>query len=252
VDAGELAEGLAAALSFVPRIEVASRTERDRIFTRVKAPGHELEIVYLTSTHHVAVAAALSKAAENAKSIKVVIVREKRFEFPGTWEAVNERRAAFERLPNARWLWVDREDLARCLNLARLLSKARAQRLEIPGSGTLSLTEARAALANAQAPDQWASVAAITRWLSDVPMDKPSVMARTPIPAAAPVPAAMPAPVPAPAPAHEEPVSVPARAAAPSAAPPTLRAWLSLGREVGRSAVTRYVAKVRTLVRGRD
>ena len=258
VDAGELAEALNAALSFVPQVEVTSRTERDRIFTRVKAPGHELEMTYLTSLHHIGVAAALSRAAETAKTTKVVIVREKRFEFPAAWETVNERRAAFERLPNARWLWVERDDLARCLNLARLLSKARAQRLELAGSGMLSLAEARAALATAQAPDQWSSVAAITRWLSDVPMDRPAVGARVAVPApvSAPAPASASAPAPAPASAPaplSAPASTPAPASAPAPstppAPPTLRAWLSLGREVGRSAVSRYVEKVRTFVR---
>jgi hypothetical protein len=246
-DAAELAEALTSALGFAPNLAVSHRTERDRVVTSVKAPGHELVLVYLTSSQHGSVAATLTKAAELARGTKVVVVREKRFDFPNTWETVRERRSSFERLPNARWLWLDGEDLARCLTLARLLSKARAKKLDVAGSDEpLSIDRVRDAILGMHAPAEWESAALITRWLSDVPRETvaaarevqvevgPAVEAR---PSSA---AALPAlPIPA-SPQASEP-----------APPPTLRAWLSQGRELGRSAVTRYVQRVRTLV-GRD
>ncbi len=233
-DAAELAEALTSALGFASNLAISHRTERDRVMTWVKAPGHELAIVYLTSTHHASVAATLAKAAELARTTKVAVVREKRLEFPSTWETVQERRSAFERLPNARWLWIEGEDLARCLTLARLLSKSRAKKLLAAGSGDPVAPDlVREAVLRTQSPGEWPSVSSITRWLSDIPRDSPSTVRETPVPSAAPVP----------------PASVPAPAA--SASPPTLRQWLAQGRALGRLAASRWVEKVRALV-GRD
>ncbi len=242
-DAGELAEALTSALGFVPNLAINHRTERDRVVTSVKAPGHELSMVYLTSSQHGAVAATLAKATELARSTKVVIVREKRFDFPGTWETVRERRSSFERLPNARWLWLEREDLALCLTLARFLSKARAKKLDVAGWGEpLPLDRVREAILDIAAPGEWQSVASITRWLSDVPRETPALRA-------------LPRDEDRPAPAGPEPrrasvAASPAPESPPASErpPPTLRAWLAMGRDLGRSAVSRYVQKVRTVV----
>ncbi len=228
VDAGELAEGLLSALSFVSSVEVTTRTEKDRIQTSVRSPGHELAVVYLTSTHHLSVAATLAKAAELAQTKKVVIVREKRFELPSTWEAVHERRAAFERLPNARWLWLSRDDTARWLTLARLLSLTRAKRLRRGASDeAFSLEEIRDETARALSPAQWQSVESITRWLSDIPRDHS--------PPALPKPSTRP--------------DVDTAKAAPPPPEPSLRAWLSQGRDLGRTMAIRYAARLRSLTR---
>jgi hypothetical protein len=172
IDAGELAEGLAAALAYVPQLELETRSERERILTVVRAPGSELTILYLTSSHHASVAAGLARASELARSGKVAIVREKRFDFPASWATVDERRAAFERLPNARWLWLDRDEAARCLTLARLSSLARAKRLRSPGSDeALSLEWVRVSATEELVPSEWSGVLSVARWLSDVPRE---------------------------------------------------------------------------------
>jgi hypothetical protein len=237
-DAAELAEALTSALGCASHLAISHRTERDRVTTWVKAPGHELAIVYLTSTHHGSVAATLAKAAELARSTKVAIVREKRFEFPSTWETVQERRSAFERLPNARWLWIEGEDLAQCLTLARLLSKSRAKKLHAAGSGDpLTPDLVREAVLRTRTPGEWPSVSSITRWLSDIPRDSPSAVRETPASSVVPAPAPPVAP---------SPVSESA-----SASPPSLREWLAQGRALGRSAASRWVEKVRAFV-GRE
>ena len=86
------------------------------------------------------------------------------------------------------------------------------------------------------------SVAFITRWLSDIPRETPAARAlprseNRPAPGAPETRQVLAAVWPAPdsRPATERP-------------PPTLRAWLAMGRDLGRSAVSRYVQKVRTVV----
>lgn len=255
-DAAELAEALSSALGFASHLMVSHRTERDRVITSVKAPGHELAMVYLTSLQHGSVASTLVKAAELARATKVVIVREKRFDFPSTWETVQERRSTFERLPNARWLWLEREDLARCLTLARLLSKARAKKLDVPGSDEpLPLERLREAVLGMGSPGEWQSIASITRWLSDVPRETLTVFRELPREEVRPAPEARPSPATS-SPATSLPTASRLAASPPGpepsqasgSPPPTLRSWLSQGRDLGRSAVTRYVQKVRALV----
>jgi len=255
-DAAELAEALSSALGFVAHLVVTHRTERDRVITSVKAPGHELAMVYLTSSQHISVAATLVKAAELARTTKVVIVRERRFDFPSTWEIVQERRSSFERLPNARWLWLEREDLARCLTLARLLSKARAKKLDVEGlDEPLPVEKLREAVLGMWAPGEWQSIASITRWLSDVPRETLTVIRESPRAEVRPAPEAVPSPVTS-SPATSSPAASPLPPSPPASEPlrppgsppPTLRSWLSQGRDLGRSAVTRYVQKVRALV----
>ena len=200
-------------------------------------------MVYLTSSQHGSVAATLAKATELARNTKVVIVREQRFDFPSTWETVQERRSTFERLPNARWLWLEREDLARCLTLARLLSKARAKKLDVAGwDEPLPLDRVREAILGMSAPAEWPSAASIRRWLSDVPRETQAIRA---------LPRDQGRPAPESPGTRQVPVAVlPAPEAAPATErpPPTLRAWLAMGRDLGRSAMSRYVQKVRTVV----
>ncbi len=232
VDAAELAEGLTSALSFFPSLELSSRTERDRVLTEVRSPSGASTLLYVTGSHHSSVGSALAKAIELAQLGKAVVVREKRLDLPTTWETVQERRASFERLPNARWLWLEKEDMARFLTLARLESRARANRLRIAGSEEV-LTEAglRAAVRERIPPQDWRPAAAIVSWLSDVPRER----------------AAPPEP------------PTPPRSAAPQAAPPersppperapTFGDWVRLGGQLGKAAVTRYAERLRQLRR---
>ena len=237
-DGVELAEGLASALSFVTGLEVTTRTERDRIMTCVRAPGNELTVLYLTSIHHASVAATLAKAAELARTTKVVVVREKRFAFPPTWGSVQERRAAFERLPNARWLWLDRDETMRWLTLARLLSQARSQRLRRPPSDELlSADEVREEISCALAPHKWQSVVSVTQWLSDVPRDHGGPAASGGVQC-----------VPVRPTGGSRDSATGGKQAFPQA--PTLRSWLAQGRELGRAAASRYGETLRAIVRG--
>jgi len=163
-----------------------------------------------------------------------VFVREERLALPATWEVVQERRVSFECLPNARWLSLEKAEVARFLTLARLSSRARANRLRATDSQeTLTEEELRTRVQERTRPQDWRPAAAIVSWLSDVPRERMQSGARE-------VPAAP---------------SVRADASPPFAAPetkppPTLGEWMRLGAEIGKGTVLRYAAKVRAF-RGR-
>lgn len=243
-DAAELAEGVASALSFVQRLEVATRTERDRLITTVKAPGHDLEAIYLTSLHHSSVASVLAKAVDLAHTGKVVIIREQRCELPRTWTAVHERRSAFESMPNARWLWLDREQTVSCLTLARVLSQARAGKLRDSAAHTpYALKDIRAQIERARMPGEWTSVASLMRWLSDVP--------RSPAPSEVASALAQGQPTRS---TNSTTTSAQQEAARDHAGgvfePATaLREWIALGRDLGQAAAHHYLGRLRAIVR---
>lgn len=233
-DAAELAEGIAATLSFVPRLKLETRSEKERYFTTVRAPGAELVIVYLTAAHHSAVAAGLTRAAELARSSKVAVLRERRFEFPPSWVSVEEKRAEFERMPNARWLWLDRDEVIRCVALARLSSLARARRLRVPGSEEpMAIEEVRRELTATLAPATWVSASSVTRWLDDVPR-----AGRLATPAPPPLSKKDVREAKSDTVSKELPIEVPE--------PPldALRSWLRTGRSIGKQAVSYYVDKL--------
>lgn len=233
IDAAELAEGVASALSFLPSLAVSSRNERERVLTEVRSSAGACTLLYATGTHHSSVGSALARSFELAQLGKAVVVREKRLELPATWEAVQERRVSFERLPNARWLSLEKEDVAQLLTLARLSSRARANRLRVVGSeDVLTEEELRAGVRERTPPEDWRTAAAIVSWLSDVPRERPA--------AAAPK---VPAPPPRATPSDADR----------SHAPPTFGEWMRLGGEVGKAALHRYAEKLRALrARRRD
>ena len=144
---------------------------------------------------------------------------------PSTREAVDERRASFECLPNARWLSLETEEVAPMLTLARLMSRARASRPRAGGSEEL-LTESqvRAFVAEQRSPVEWRVTVAIVSWLSDVPRERAKPSSPSPSP---------------PAPGRADATSI--------GTPPTLGQWVRLGAEVGRATVSRYAAKLRAL-----
>jgi hypothetical protein len=174
LDPPVLAEALASALSFVPHLEVETRSERERLLTTVRGPGHSLSVLYLAATHHASAAALLARATDLASTGKVVVLRERRLELPPTWATVAERRAAFESSPNARWLWLEADDTTKIVALARLLSQARAGRVRPAGaSAPLDVGAVRNALEGVLAPASWPPAALLERWLGDVPRAAP-------------------------------------------------------------------------------
>jgi hypothetical protein len=248
VDAAEIAEGLGAALAFVPRLEARTHSERERHLTTVRAPGSELVIVHLTAMHHKSVAAGLARAAELARSSKVAVLRERRFEIPASWTTVEERRVDFERLPNARWLWLDADEVAQCLALARTSSLARSKRLRAPGSDEpITLEVVRREIEASLAPAQWTSASSIARWLDDVPREtRPASSGEGATTSTDAVTGAVPEKKSAAAPLAP---SNPATAApAPSSPTPeplhAVRSWLRAGRAIGKETVSHYVGRL--------
>ena len=240
VDAAELAEGVTSALSFFPSLALSSRNERDRVLTEVRSPAGMCTLLYATGTHHSSVGSALAKSIEIAQTGKSVFVREERLALPLTWEVVQERRVSFECLPNARWLSLEKAEVARFLTLARLSSRARANRLRATDSHeTLTDGELRARVQERTRPQEWRPAAAIVSWLSDVPRERaPSAPCELP-----PAPPAPPAP----------PDASPPFAASTSRPPPppTVNEWMRMGAAIGKATVLRYASKVRAFRGGR-
>lgn len=168
VDAIEVAEGLAAGLSYIPNATVEVLTERATLQV-VFSAAHTVRFVIMNGLHHSSATAALAKATELAAVDKVVLVREERCPLPASWEAIAERRTAFERLPNARWLWISDDEMRKLLALASAHSLIRAKRWEPGNEVPQDEAGVRAALARAIEPTAWATLAQAARYLADVP-----------------------------------------------------------------------------------
>lgn len=249
VDGTTLIEGVAAGLRRADDVEIVTRAERERMLAFVRGRSSadtELVVVCLTAMHHLSVAAGLTRAADLARTNKVVVIREKRFDLPATWSSVEERRAAFERLPNARWIWFSREDTVRCLALARLESLARAKRLRVGDSEEPLSLSAFAALT----PGEWPAIAAVARARTDVPRERTlpsedaprSKRSRSKGGSADPV---APPVAPSSAPAEQAEAVAPRNEAAHANPLAALRGWAREGRALGRATVAHYLSRLR-------
>ena len=242
VDAAELAEGLTRALGFAASVETETGAARERSLTLVRSAGGAATVLYVTGTHHRSVGAALARAVELAQAGKTVVVRERRLEVPSTWEIACEHRAVFERHANARWLWLEPDEVAPLLALARLWSRVGAGQVCLPGvEDVVTQAELRSTMAERAPPHLWRAPALIVSWLSDVPRAPASQAAPTPSPSQGSPHVHAPPPAPAPA-ARVEPAPPARHAAEPE---PTFRDWLRLGRRLGYAAVARYADRLR-------
>lgn len=242
VDAAELAEGLTRALGFAASVETETGAARERSLTLVRSAGGAATVVYVTGTHHRSVGAALARAVELAQAGKTVVVRERRLEVPSTWGIACEHRAAFEQQANARWLWLEPDEVAHLLALARLWSRVGAAQVCLPGlEEVVTQAELRSTMAERAPPHTWRAPALIVSWLSDVPRAPASQAAPTPSPTQASPQAPSPPPPPQ-TPSRVEPAPPTPPAAEPE---PTFRDWLRLGRRLGYAAVSRYADRLR-------
>jgi len=169
VDAIEVAEALAAGLSYVNHATVDMLTERATLQVVFSAASTVVRFVIMNGLHHSSATAALAKATELAAVDKVVLVREERCPLPASWEAIAERRAAFERMPNARWLWISDEEMRKLLALAAAHSLIRAKRWDASVGARMAESDVRAALAREIAPLSWPTLTQAARYLADVP-----------------------------------------------------------------------------------
>jgi hypothetical protein len=225
VDAAPLLEGLMGALSFCEAIVTQASHDRDRSILSVQMPGHTLVVLIMTGMHHASVASSLGRAHDLAKISKVVVVREIAHELPSSWTAVQERRRAFEAMPNARWLWLDGNEVRKLLALGLLLSRARAGRVHSAKTKSVAastVAELRAEIERLLAPAQWISTEDIVRCLSDVPRSFESVPQAPKTRRTASSTASN---------KLETPEAIDPRA---DSALPTVREWLSVGKRLGK------------------
>jgi hypothetical protein len=252
-DNGELTEGLATTLRYLPNADVAIAHEGAVLRIILKTPGQELSFLAMNGGHHSSVVATLNRAMELVAKQKVVLVRELRWPIPETWSAVASRRQQFERMPNARWLWLTDEDVILSLALAQVHSLVRSQRL--------AMTEAELLLRCSVdlAPIQWQLLAAASRFVSDVP-HAPAVNSRgrskkadsvrmkkssVAVPNGDAVTTVV---VPGAAKASDTATVAPPSASPATAAPatpPTVRQWIILGRDLAKDIAKDTLSDVR-------
>ncbi|MBI4956682.1 MAG: AAA family ATPase [Myxococcales bacterium] len=126
--AERLASGLCAVLQLL-RIDVALVAGKTGPTLRVRRPGDALAIVVAQHGHPRSLGAALRAARDLAEAERVTVVREHAFAIRPTWKAVGRDLAAFTAAPGARFVSLDREDLARLLALEAFVTAARSQDL---------------------------------------------------------------------------------------------------------------------------
>ncbi len=254
VDAIEVAEALAAGLSYLPHTSVDILTERATLQVVVTGAGHVVRFIIINGLHHSSATAALAKATELAAIDKVVLVRETRCPLPASWEAIADRRAAFERLANARWLWISDDDMRNILALSSAHSLVRAKRWEAADGARLTETDLRSVLRQEARPTSWSAISHAERCMADVPhAPEPAqrhrkTSKREVTRELAPVPTAPTPTLPVTSPVLQSTnVSSPLlpNSSVPAlAAPQNLRQWLATGRELARGTFAAYRAKI--------
>jgi hypothetical protein len=89
--------------------------------------NQDVLVMIVQQAHHRAMAKTLRTALEQAGQRRVVVVREQAFAIPPTWKEVNNLVTSLEKQPNAVWMLVDRESLAKLLAMERFVTSARSQ-----------------------------------------------------------------------------------------------------------------------------
>jgi hypothetical protein len=107
----------------------------------------------------------------------VATLTDRRCQLPESWASIAERRAEFERSPNARWLWLTDEDVPRLLAYAELMTLARSKRLPFD----MTALEASAWVARTQQPDRWTVLQDCERFMIDVPHAPPKPQKNNPM-----------------------------------------------------------------------
>jgi hypothetical protein len=90
----------------------------------VEADSGRVQVALLAKAHPRSVAAALDALARVAEQARLLAVRERAHELRPTWTVCLEKRDRLLENPNARWLDLEREDVAQLLALQGLLADA--------------------------------------------------------------------------------------------------------------------------------
>lgn len=96
---------------------------------RITAAEGPCIVLFAQQAHHLSLAKVLRAALALAEERRVLLVRERAFAISPTWKEVHKQIDVFARKPNACFMLLEREALARLLAIEHLLGAARSQDL---------------------------------------------------------------------------------------------------------------------------
>lgn len=159
-DAARLVGGMGCAFRFVSDVQIASLDARQRIQVHLRKGARDFALALLHQKHHTTVAGVLDEVREAAASATVIVLREQAIDFPPTWKQTRARLGELTER-GARFVVLQREDVARLLALESFLSAARSGDVEDAAGRALSERDVASWIASALDVASWSIVRAL-------------------------------------------------------------------------------------------
>jgi hypothetical protein len=160
-DPARIADGFAVAASFAAPLAVEVKL-REPAQLAWKTPGGAVRMALLHQNHPRSLGTTLAKLTTLAEKAPVLALRERAHELRPTWKDTLAKRAALLAKKDARWLSFEREDAARLLALASMLSAARSGDVTDLAGRRVALETVRMWVADALGVPSWPVLKAIT------------------------------------------------------------------------------------------
>jgi hypothetical protein len=160
-DPARIADGFSVASGFVPPLAVEINLREPAQLTWWTASG-KVRMALLHQNHPRSLGVSLAKLATLAEKEPVLALRERTHDLPPTWKDTLAKRAAFVAKRNAQWVPLEREDAARLLALASLLTAARSGDVTDSTGREISLEAVRRWASDALEIPAWPILAAVT------------------------------------------------------------------------------------------
>jgi hypothetical protein len=160
-DAARLADGLALAAGFASPLTVDVKLREPAQLTW-KTDAGVVRMALLHQNHPRSLGACLVNLTTLAEKGPLLALRERVHELRPTWKDTLAKRAALLAKKHARWLSFEREDAARLLALASMLSAARSGDVTDLAGRKLSVEAVRTWIADALNVPSWPVLRAIT------------------------------------------------------------------------------------------
>ncbi|KYF47574.1 hypothetical protein BE08_26570 [Sorangium cellulosum] len=128
VSADTIRGGLIAALALLG-VKAGDAVKKDIPSLKLRQGDLLRDVLIAQHAHHRSLASVIRAATGLAREHPAILLRERAFAIRPTWKEVERLLSTFLETPGARFVQIDREDLARLIALEDLLSAARSQDL---------------------------------------------------------------------------------------------------------------------------
>jgi hypothetical protein len=160
LDAARLSDGLATATEFVEGLTVKANA-REQAQLSWRGGGTIIRMAILDQSNPRSLGACLVRLATLAETETVWAVRERAYDLAPTWKDTLAKRAAFLSKSSARWLSLERDDIARLLALAGLTGAARSRDVTDTAGRPIALDVVRAWIARSLGVPSWGLLASL-------------------------------------------------------------------------------------------